>query len=144
MFQTLAVYSDPKLQKGVLSFLRTACAQNETFVKALAASIVKRGPQKLSRQQALTLLQWSTIVIRNLDQNKAAKAIQKLIECQVCSQVHLARYPPCNRQSIRYMPDPRLFLCGFRPRPLSIIMDHIVTTRLPPIASSLAIGSSTD
>lgn len=89
VFQTLGVYSDPKLQKGVLSYLRNACSQSETFNKTLAGSIVRNGPQKLSRQQALTLLQWSTIVIRNLDVQKAQKAVQKLIECQVYSSLKI-------------------------------------------------------
>lgn len=100
--ETLSLYHDSRSCRAVSRFVRTA-VKNASFLKALAAAVVKLAPSppaagtsagssRLSRQQAYSLLCWASLALEQLQAESAKKAVAKLAEvCALLLDVLAAR-----------------------------------------------------
>ena len=82
VFQTLPFYRSMDSQRAVVQFLKQT-VRNEAFMKAMAGGIVRQSSQRVPRQDAYTLLCWSSTVVQQFELPSAKKAVLKLAECQV-------------------------------------------------------------
>ncbi|KAG1666477.1 hypothetical protein FOA52_004859 [Chlamydomonas sp. UWO 241] len=82
---TLPLYTDPRSQRMVASFVKEALS-SDAFMKGLAGAVVKAGSgsagASLPRCAAFGLLRFSALLLQALDPATMKKAVTKLVEVQ--------------------------------------------------------------
>ena len=81
LLEVLPAYTLRHQQEAVNQLVRLA-VRHEAFLKPLAAAIIKQSATKPPPQTAFVLLEWSCLVLGELQPTKAQKAVRKLLEAQ--------------------------------------------------------------